>query len=928
MNRKDFLAKLAVTTIAINSLSQLSCKSSKDEVEEVPDSFPLPSEIRDADIDPVSAKLSAAFTRLLDWCDTNGWTKYLEGVAGITIDARETNATRFKKIDDTILSKLLKKEGFDDFAGIRLIEPGLPAMSLLYHMLASPRVQPDGFTIEQYPSPEQLDLLENYIYGIQKFKLTPDELKKDYVLAVLAYEHRPAFKTPHHVHADLVFSRTGVARIGEKPMNYDKKSRCHLNLPVVDGETTEKHVAVTPAKYGLFLAKVIKTEAKEAALMGGEAEDDDERFFLRPIRKLFNDDLLLGNQPVVFSEYHKAEKLHRLAVDKRIDLPEYLFDLDKAPFIRVSNVDHIVDMVPQGSSVLLNSVPAPLVRPAWQEPDALIRPNWSKRERLRYRVPKGAKENRYYSSFCLLYNLEDAEVYILGGEAEKDSILTSTSNKAREFVYTGPKNTPLFVNMRYIDTTNSGKYDVHMGPDMDNFEYAILTSHWAGLFEDSICDGCVAATINEKDYTGKLPVDFIKTSLPAFSLVTAPDFFPQVDSFDLLKFDLSDDQKVESNFLEGGTASLCKLRKRASPETLIPSTTKPAFPFTGNLNPNDKRSMVYDTVTAVLSNIPVTNSKITAKFIDSKLKTYTSTSFLPDASSSVFNPGWDATYSNDTDSETDTNIYLTTRGLGSPFPEDMKLCAAANGMWPVASPDIARTFQGSTSQEGLDSERYIANPTAIPLMDTELGIHENAPAFKGPNALKGTYMGWDGEQGPFIEKIGDEIHVNFTDIGRADFVANAQDGSFNMALLRNLNSAELISRMECLRISLKRIDSKQIVATTGLWLVSAEKVNWDKGAAGHGIPTDMFDNSKAWATTPRDNVKGPGYLYVFANAKRDKEGYENWVDEIERKGKRRRQVCEELYVCQVTEEAVAWCEVVRNKPTSSGKIKWRSKTQN
>ena len=61
------------------------------------------------------------------------------------------------------------------------------------------------------------------------------------------------------------------------------------------------------------------------------------------------------------------------------------------------------------------------------------------------------------------------------------------------------------------------------------------------------------------------------------------------------------------------------------------------------------------------------------------------TTFLSDGCSDVFAPGWDVTFAE----QGDTRFYATF-GLGSPFPEDVKLCAAANAFWPAASPDAAR----------------------------------------------------------------------------------------------------------------------------------------------------------------------------------------------------------------------------------------------
>ena len=75
-------------------------------------------------------------------------------------------------------------------------------------------------------------------------------------------------------------------------------------------------------------------------------------------------------------------------------------------------------------------------------------------------------------------------------------------------------------------------------------------------------------------------------------------------------------------------------------------------------------------------------------------------------------------------------IYLSSRGLGSPFPEDAKLCAMLNSFWPAVAPDAARTF-GQT-------------PTGIPLLDTELGLHPQHRALQpiqGPSKMFGAERG-------------------------------------------------------------------------------------------------------------------------------------------------------------------------------------------
>ncbi len=57
--------------------------------------------------------------------------------------------------------------GFEDFIGERMITPGQPSRSLLYHTLASPNViaQADGSELNIFPSLAQIELVENYVFG-------------------------------------------------------------------------------------------------------------------------------------------------------------------------------------------------------------------------------------------------------------------------------------------------------------------------------------------------------------------------------------------------------------------------------------------------------------------------------------------------------------------------------------------------------------------------------------------------------------------------------------------------------------------------------------------------------------------------------------------------------------------------------------------
>src|SRR5215470_16154624 len=93
------------------------------------------------------------------------WSGYLKS-AGLDL----TNTTK-----DTLKEDLTRPvnvdfglHGVEDFAreGRRGIEPGNPARSLFFHVLASPNVILNGLHDEGYATPGEIEAVENYVYGI------------------------------------------------------------------------------------------------------------------------------------------------------------------------------------------------------------------------------------------------------------------------------------------------------------------------------------------------------------------------------------------------------------------------------------------------------------------------------------------------------------------------------------------------------------------------------------------------------------------------------------------------------------------------------------------------------------------------------------------------------------------------------------------
>ena len=667
----------------------------------------------------------------------DGWHQYLMRTQKVDIRAKDLAGELSKElpIDRTAL-------GFADFdpMGKRAIEPGDPARSVLYHALASPNVLPklnDGSDMAEkdYPTWAQLDVLENYIYSL--VPLSEQDLK-DVVVGVFAYEYRPKEATTHRQFADMVFSRMGIARTGTSEAVYKGAERAYTSLTGTTGK-----IGVLPARYGAFLARIVKG-GHNISLLGEGVPDDDGRRFLLPFRKLFSGPECIPKHSisVSFQEQHRAEKLLRIVERLRVEDPLCVppeFDTNKPPFIRKSPDPELVRMTPVGSSVTISAPPHPLVRKAVQDVKGQKLP-------AMFRVPAetdagiaarklrpdaGVGFFRHYSAMQL-----PISTYAAGFEALEN--LLGRSNSQTRFA----RNYPFFVYIREeVGYWNGKIIDVE---DMNKFNddefnsYIERGNYYAAMFEDGTSDGCVAAFV---DGLGS-ELD----SYPAFSVVAPLTFFPRSLELDLERWTLEN----PNMFHQGDSRPLCEGRFYANPFIQKPDRD-------GKPGADLAFSIQDDTIAAVVGKLPSAGS---APLGDPALRKVFRTSFLTDAASNVFFPGWDVTIATNSGPVDNKNYFYTTFGMGSPYPEDVKFCAAANGFWPTASPDAGRTFH-----------RY-DSPTSILLLDGELGYHPSHPAGKGDQP------GWDGGYGPFfqLENGSNAPGVNFANLDRVDYVRERARG--------------------------------------------------------------------------------------------------------------------------------------------------------
>jgi len=169
---------------------------------------------------------------------------------------------------------------------------------------------------------------------------------------------------------------------------------------------------------------------------------------------------------------------------------------------------------------------------------------------------------------------------------------------------------------------------------------------------------------------------------------------------------------------------------------------------------------------------------------------------LTDAAAGIFAPGWDVSPDRTSETAPDSGTqylpgvtFLTTYGLGSPFPEDAKLCAALSSFWPAVAPDITRTFEPSA--------RYA---TATPLPDEAIGLDSADP--------------WDGIRGPQVDR--DKKVVEYNSLSYADYVQTALDDRFNLALVGTTGLEEYAART----LTMARVYERLGATTT------TDKVKW------------------------------------------------------------------------------------------------------
>jgi len=593
--------------------------------------------------------------------------------------------------------------GFEDFAaeGVRAIEAGRPERSLLYHAFASPNVtrQANGRELGGFPTLAEIEILENYIYGLNAPSLADLRARAQGALlaiAVFAYEYRPAAETVHRRNADLCFARTGIARVGTANAQYLPANRGFL--PFVDDQPNA--MRVLPARYAAYIAIQMMGNNPSLGVMRPQTNDATQLFWV-PLHKLFaGNECIRGlDLHLSLTTQHINEKIRRVHIElgrRGVNSGWREPDISQAPFVFNDGIAMFAVNPEFGTGLLMPTSHPHMVEAAVYQGKPLV-----------YNVPANAE------------------------------VLSSSFSISAD---RGARLAPEYVHARHRVNADGSEMNLN---EAANAAQAVATGGYqARHYVDFTGDGWVDAQCPE------LAIE-IPRRVPAYSLVTAPDFFPNTDQRELLDWV---NQSVPSALRQG--------LWRVQPLSLSDDRHAPNLQIPGaNFRAEDK------TVTAIVSQLQ-NGTSAQMPLIGPPTRRHT---HLPDGAAGVFAPGWDVSLSR----AADQTMHLAAYGLGSPFPEDGKLCAALSTFWPAVAPDATRTFEPQWNGPSWF--------TVAPLTDDEIGQTGNQP--------------WDGIAGPRMVRVGNRNMLEYNAIDHADYVENALNNRFSLTLTGAVDVNEYESRV-------------------------------------------------------------------------------------------------------------------------------------
>jgi hypothetical protein len=650
------------------------------------------------------------------------------------------------------------------------ITPGLPAYSFLYYALASPHVTRKHSLTP--PSREQIEIIENAVYAAQKFDLLEPAKFYEFVqkyfpncqkskdgspllkIVMFAYEYRPARRTPHGAHADICYSRTGLARIGTAKESYNPEARS-LNS-VVDKKP--KAIPIIPGHYAAFLS--VATPGNDEILGRYVADGDEERSFWVPVHKLFSGhDCLVGvDVKLNFQGSHMNEKLRRFHLHLGKELGRQTGwttpEIDSHPFVLTNGIADFrptrhaaVDVVPRVHAKLVESAKRGAREVGFVVPPQLEMDN--------------DREMKLLSSSLLFISTIGTPG---GGECSSSPEVVN----ARHAI--DPSNPTLEDNLNdyddVVDLVGKGNYYAKHYVDFTGEGWVAVQADMRPLPQPNPKSRLKAATLAAFLY--KLQPANSCGCLPAYSLVCAPDFLPGAGQRAVLETVMRwVPENITSNIWYEKPDSLAEQRLSANVElnTPHPDSSKARACF-------DEKDL---TITAVIT----TGNPLPLKQPNRLDETWEPRSILPDSAAGLFSPGWDV----GVDVKDKDIFHFAMYALGSPFLTDSKLCAAQCAFWPAASPDTSRTY-----------EPFANLPVVVPMLDSEIGLKDGQRGLLDP---------WDGVPGPVFDA--NMQLILYQTLANVDYVDNALNDEFTFTEIAKVDANEYVRRLVCMLLAYRAV---------------------------------------------------------------------------------------------------------------------------
>ncbi|MBD1584651.1 hypothetical protein [Pseudoalteromonas sp. S16_S37] len=694
-----------------------------------------------------------------------------------TLEQLSDNDLKNKLLNQTLNIDTLMP-GFGDFhpQGKHLITPAKPAESLLYHALASANVltKPDGFELQAFPSRLEIEAVENFVFAAEEATLDsivqharsvmgfPDNTEIEIAICSFSAEYRVAQATVHGTHADMCFSRTGIARVGTQAAVYSPQLR---GYSVFEQGDDSHQIRVLPCHFSPYIAARFKGRQDRfgpVAAFNDRVNDSHNEFWV-PLHKLFSGNECIHGMTLNVEQHvslynQKLEKFAQL-LNREGFSDVQPAELEQAPYRVTDLLANWGDVDSFGNGVLV-PVAHPLVSAASND-DGLVA----------FEAPKMTSGGIFYDSFAPSLAMQSD-----GGARPWPEYA-----HVREQVNSDGSVTSLTDNPDVIDITKQGGYQA-----LHYLDYA--------------ADGFVTPKVTTG--TGA-PLSFagsVLESVSAYSLVSAPDFFPKVRQrfvYSWWKNDIPNlassgklpqwwqwlvDNGYWDNVWRAEPLPLSDIRVAANLQL-------PDSPFA----PEDK------TVSAIVCIPQLQVTEVNANSDIKKMAHPKRNTYLPDGAAGIFAPGWDTSFDKLTNAQGSVN-HLAAYGLGSPFPEDAKLCAALSTFWPAAAPDTTRTFFSVPFSAG----------SVVPLTDDESGTGQGAS--------------WDGLKGPhYVDRNAEHSIVQYPDYPRADYTRNALDGLFSIEQTSKITLEEYKRRIVVMLRAYRAID--MLDSKNSAHIVSFKQVN-------------------------------------------------------------------------------------------------------